>query len=148
MIQTQTILKVADNSGAKTVKCIKVLGKSSNSHYDYASIGDCILVSVRSLRSGASGNLSNNPKGTSGGKGNKGKIMKVQKGQVYKALVIRTKKNITKRGNGHILSFESNDVVLLNTQDNLIGSRIFGPITRELRARNFRKVMSQSKKLL
>jgi len=144
MIQTQTILKVADNSGAKTVKCIKVLGKSSNSNYDHASIGDCVLVSVRSVRSGS---------GVSGkssrGNGAKGKSKaKVQKGQVYKALVIRTKKGINNRFNGHRISFESNDVVLINNQDNLIGSRIFGPITREIRALSYRKVMSQSKKLL
>jgi large subunit ribosomal protein L14 len=144
MIQTQTILKVADNSGAKTVKCIKVLGKSNNGHYDFASIGDCILVSVRSLRSG-SGSSDSSKK--NGGVSKRSKS-RVQKGQVYKALVIRTKKGISNRKNGHSLSFESNDVVLINSQDNLIGSRIFGPITRELRALNFRKVMSQSKKLV
>jgi len=133
MIQVQTILKVSDNSGAKTVKCIKVLDKSSNSNKDFASIGDAILVSVRSIRK----NLSNS-----------NSKRKVQKGQIYKAIVIRTKKGISSRKTGHSLSFDSNEAVLLNNQDNLIGSRIFGPITREIRALNYRKLMSQSKKLL
>lgn len=133
MIQVQSILKVGDNSGAKTAKCIKVLAKSSNSHKDFASIGDAILVSVRSVRK----NLSNS-----------NLKKKVQKGQIYKAIVIRTKKGISSRKTGHSLSFDSNEIVLLNNQDNLIGSRIFGPITREIRALNYRRLMSQSKKLL
>lgn len=143
MIQTQTILKVADNSGAKTVKCIKVLGKSNNSKHDSASIGDCILVSVRSIRSGSSVSTNSSSKTT-----NKKSKSRVQKGQVFKALVIRTKKGLNGRLNGHRISFEDNEVVLINNQENLIGSRIFGPITREIRALNYRKVMSQSKKLL
>ena len=138
MIQHQTILKVADNSGAKTVKCLKVLNKLR-----YANIGDCIIVSVRSLKSGRSkGN-------TIGGK--KKRSGTIKKGQIFKALVIRTKKGIlqtSKRKHGLGISFEDNEVVLLSNQDNLIGSRIFGPITREIRVKNYRKVMSQSKKML
>jgi large subunit ribosomal protein L14 len=142
MIQTQTILKVADNSGAKTVKCIKVLNKSN-----VASIGDCILVSVRSVRSGIAGakgnnNIASTTKRSSG----------VKKGQVYKALVIRTKTGVSNRPNGHHIAFQSNDVVLLSSgsanQDNLIGSRIFGPITRELRQKNYKKIISQAKRMI
>ena len=142
MIQTQTILKVADNSGAKTAKCIKVLGKSNNSHHDFAKVGDCILVSIRSLRSGLSSNKNRNKRSVSKGKN------KIKKGQIYKGLVVRTRKSIQNRCTGHRLSFESNDIVLINNQDNLIGSRVFGPITREIRALNYRKILSQSKKLL
>lgn len=118
MIQTQTILKVADNPGAKTAKCIKILTPRS-----YASIGDCILVSIRSIR----GNT-------------------IQKGQIYKAPITRTKKS----RNMYALrfNFEENEVVLINDQGNLIGSRIFGSITRDLRARNYRKIISQSKRML
>lgn len=118
MIQTQTILKVADNSGAKTAKCIKILTPRS-----YASIGDCILVSIRSVR----GNT-------------------IQKGQIYKALVIRTKKSRSPYSLRY--TFLENEVVLINNQGNLIGSRIFGSITRDLRARNYRKIISQSKRVL
>lgn len=133
MIQTQTILKVADNSGAKTVKCIKILSKSNT-----ANVGDCILVSVRSIRSGIS----------IGNTGKKSSIMK--KGQVYKALIIRTKKGISNRLNGHMINFNSNDVVLLssNAQQDLLGSRVFGPLSRELRAKNYKKIISQAKRLV
>lgn len=126
MIQTQTILKVADNSGAKTAKCIKILGPRGS-----AFVGDCILVSIRSLRGRT-----------------------IQKGQIYKALVIRTKKSQKISKCGHQFAFSSNSVALLapgkpaSSDDNLIGSRVFGPITRELRAKNFTKVISQSKRML
>lgn len=121
MIQTQTMLKVADNSGAKTAKCIKLLSSSRSAY-----VGDCVLVSVRSVR---------------------GKT--VQKGQIYKALVIRTKKSQSIPMCGHKFGFRTNSVVLLSSKDaNLIGSRVVGPITRELRAKNFVKVISQSKRML
>lgn len=137
MIQTETILKAVDNSGAKTVKCIKVLSNAK-----YAHIGDCILVSVRSVRS--AGAVSN--------KHNARRAQNIKKGQIFKALVIRTKKGITGRRCGHEIAFQSNDVVLIQgdgndaSTENLIGSRIFGPITRELRAKNYRKIISKSRK--
>ena len=136
MIQTQTILKVADNSGAKSVKCIKVLGKST-----YASVGDCILVSVKSVRTAG---LRPGAKGET--------FSTIQKGQIFKALVLRTKKNIARRPYGHVVSFQNNNVVLLGSQGQLLGSRIFGPITRELLLRksipSSSKVISQSKRML
>jgi large subunit ribosomal protein L14 len=138
MIQSQTILRVADNSGAKTVKCIKILNANPS---NYASVGDCIIVSVQSVRSGITVKVNR-------------KSLKhtIKKGQVYKALIIRTKKNIKDRKYGFSLKFQTNDVVLLNTQGNLIGSRIFGPVTRELRARSqedaYKKILSQAKRLL
>lgn len=135
MIQTQTILNVADNSGARTVKCIKILNKSK-----FASVGDCILVSVRSVRSGCSAGSLNLTK--------KSGKSAMKKGLIFKALVVRTKKKISNRKYGHSLAFQSNDVVLINSQDHLIGSRVVGPITRELRARNLKKVISQSKRML
>ncbi len=156
MIQHQSILKVADNSGAKTVKCIKILNKSGK----YAFIGDCIIVSVRSLKSGsgsrpADAGSTTTAKRTSpptkaavGGK----RSTTIQKGQIFKALVIRTKKGVTykQRKCATYVAFEDNEVVLLAGpgQGNLVGSRIFGPITRELRTKNYRQVISQSKKLL
>jgi large subunit ribosomal protein L14 len=120
MIQTQTILKVADNSGAKTAKCIKILTQRS-----YASVGDCILVSIRCVRGGS-----------------------IKKGQIYKALVIRTKKRQSRSMYGFRYVFQTNEVVLINNQGHLTGSRIFGSITRDLRARNYRKIISQSKRML
>ena len=153
MIQHQSILKVADNSGAKTVKCIKILNKSGK----YAFIGDCIIVSVRSLKSGfgsrpadagATHRTSSPTKAAGGGK----RSTTIQKGQIFKALVIRTKKGVTykQRKCRHGVIFEDNEVVLLAGpgQGNLVGSRIFGPITRELRTKNYRQVISQSKKIL
>ncbi len=131
MIQTQTILNVADNSGAKTVKCIKILKKSK-----IASVGDCILVTVRSIRLGLGDQI----------KKLGGRTLK--RGSIFKALIIRTKKKIFTRKYGHTVAFLSNDVVLINSQDHLIGSRIFGPITRELRAKNLKKIISQSKRML
>ena len=147
MIQPQTILKVADNSGAKTVKCIKILNKAR-----YACIGDCILVSVRTVRSGQGFSLSK--RGTSSK--TRRITRSVQKGQIYKALVIRTKKGISNRIYGHSLLFPSNDVVLIDNQGNSIGSRIFGPITRELKVKNHtssqlsgaKKIISQAKIML
>ena len=138
MIQTQTILKVADNSGVKTVKCIKVIGNSK-----VANVGDCILVSVRSIKTGfqTSTNLTNK----------RSTKTNIKKGQIYKALIIRTKKSICTRANGHQIVFQSNDVILLSntgTKDNLIGSRIFGPITRELRVNGFKQALSQAKRLI
>ena len=130
MIQVQTLLRIADNSGAKVVKCIKVLNKSSNNRKDYAGIGDSILVSVRSLRS-----INSISK------------KKIKKGEIYKAIVVRKKKSI-QRKTGQSLSFDDNEVVLVNSQDNLIGTRVFGPLTREIRLLNYRKLLSKSKKTI
>ncbi len=116
MIQTQTILDVADNSGARRVMCIKVLG---GSHRRYASIGDIIRVSIKEAI----------PRG------------KVKKGEVIKAVVVRTRKGV-RRADGSKIAFDSNAVVLLNNQDQPIGTRIFGPVTRELRGDNFMKIIS------
>jgi len=115
MIQMQTILNVADNSGAKKVQCIKVLG---GSHRRYAYIGDVIRVSIKEII----------PNG------------KVKKGDVYFALIVRTKKGV-RRPDGSIIRFDSNAVVLLNTQKQPIGTRVFGPVTRELR-KLFMKIVS------
>ncbi|MAH60894.1 MAG: 50S ribosomal protein L14 [Legionellales bacterium] len=115
MIQMQTILNVADNSGAKKVQCIKVLG---GSHRRYAYIGDVIRVSIKEII----------PNG------------KVKKGDVYFALIVRTKKGV-RRSDGSIIRFDSNAVVLLNTQKQPIGTRVFGPVTRELR-KLFMKIVS------
>jgi large subunit ribosomal protein L14 len=131
MIQTQTILNVADNTGAKTVKCIKILKKTK-----FATVGDCTIVSVRSIRLGLNDLIKKSGKSL------------IKKGLISKAPIIRTKKKISTRKYGHALFFQSNDVVLINSQDHLIGSRIFGPITRELRAKNVKKVISQSKRML
>ena len=128
MIQKETLLKVADNTGAKTVKCIGFVDTQKN-----ASIGDCIIVSVRSLTPSSK----TGPVKTT-----------IKKGQIFKALIIRTKSGIVHRKSGHKIFFSSNDVVLINTQGNLVGSRIFGPITRELRAKNFQKILSYSDRIL
>lgn len=137
MIQTQTILKVADNSGVKTVKCIGFVDTLS-----CARIGDCIIVPVRSLsRAGVKDSLTS--------KVNAGKTKAViKKGQIFKALVIRTKQGILNRKYGHKLFFQENSVILINNQGNLVGSRIFGPITRELRVKNFRNILSYSDRIL
>lgn len=139
MIQTQTILKVSDNSGAKTVKCIGFLNNIKKN----AQIGDFIIVSVRSLARKA--NL----------KKTKGSSLKlssskstIQKGQIFKALIIRTKKGISNRKYGHGLSFLSNDVVLLDSKNDLVGSRIFGPITRELRNTKYGEINTYSDRIL
>ncbi|CEI58690.1 50S ribosomal protein L14 [Candidatus Portiera aleyrodidarum] len=123
MIQTQTILEIADNSGAKKVQCIKVLGGSRRR---YAKIGDLIKITVKEAI----------PKG------------KVKKGQVMKAVVVRTKNGI-RRMDGSIIRFDSNAVVLLNdTTEQPVGTRIFGPVTRELRTGKFMKIVSLANEVL
>jgi len=116
MIQMQTILNVADNSGAKKVSCIKVLGGTRRR---YASLGDVIVVSVKEA-------IPNS---------------KVKKGDVMKAVVVRTKKEIGRR-DGSCLKFDENSAVLINEQLEPVGTRIFGPVARELRARRFMKIVS------
>ncbi|SOB76746.1 LSU ribosomal protein L14P [Marinobacter sp. LV10R510-11A] len=122
MIQTQTMLKVADNSGARRVMCIKVLG---GSHRRYASVGDVIKVTVKEAI----------PRG------------KVKKGQVLKAVVVRTRKGV-RRPDGSLIRFDGNAAVLLNNQDAPIGTRIFGPVTRELRNEKFMKIISLAPEVL
>lgn len=122
MIQTQTYLDVADNSGARRVMCIKVLG---GSHRRYARVGDVIKVTVKEAI----------PRG------------KVKKGQVLKAVVVRTKKGV-RRNDGSVIRFDDNAAVLLNTQEAPIGTRIFGPVTRELRGEKFMKIISLAPEVL
>ncbi len=122
MIQMQTILNVADNSGAKRVQCIKVLG---GSHRRYAGVGDIIKVSVKDSI----------PRG------------KVKKGDVYNAVVVRTKKGV-RRPDGSVIRFDGNAAVLLNAQLQPIGTRIFGPVTRELRGERFMKIISLAPEVL
>ena len=116
MIQTQSYLEVADNSGARRVMCIKVLG---GSHRRYARVGDLIKVTVKEAI----------PRG------------KVKKGQVMTAVVVRTRKGV-RRSDGSLIKFDDNAAVLLNAQDAPIGTRIFGPVTRELRGEKFMKIIS------
>ena len=116
MIQTQSYLDVADNSGARRVMCIKVLGGSKRR---YARVGDLIKVTVKEAI----------PRG------------KVKKGQVMTAVVVRTKKGV-RRPDGSLIKFDENAAVLLNNQDAPIGTRIFGPVTRELRGEKFMKIIS------
>lgn len=116
MIQMQTVLDVADNTGAQEVMCIKVLGGSKRR---YASVGDIIVVSVKKAA----------PRG------------KVKKGDVHKAVVVRTAKSI-RRVDGSVIKFDCNAVVLLNSKLELIGTRIFGPVPRELRSEKFMKIVS------
>ena len=116
MIQTESILDVADNSGAKRVQCIKVLG---GSHRRYARIGDIIKITVKEAI----------PRG------------KVKKGQVMTAVVVRTKKGV-RRPDGSSICFDDNAAVLLNAQKAPIGTRIFGPVTRELRGEQFMRIIS------
>ena len=122
MIQQETILKVADNSGAKTVKCIKVLGGFKKR---YANIGDIIVISVQQLR--------NKSKSTS----------KVLKGGVFRALVVRTK-NRYKKKDGSIFRLEENAVALVSKQGNPIGTRILGPVPKILKKKKFMKFVSLS----
>jgi len=122
MIQMQSFLDVADNSGARKVMCIKVLG---GSHRRYASIGDIIKVAIKEAI----------PRG------------KVQKGDVYNALIVRTKKGV-RRPDGSVIRFDSNAAILLNNQKQPIGTRIFGPVTRELRTEHFMKVVSLAPEVL
>jgi len=122
MIQMQTNLDVADNSGARRVQCIKVLGGSKRK---YASVGDIIVVSVKEAI----------PRG------------KVKKGEVHRAVVVRTAKEI-RRDDGSAIRFDRNAVVLLSPQGEPIGTRIFGPVTRELRAKNYMKIISLAPEVL
>jgi len=122
MIQMQTNLSVADNSGAKRVQCIKVLG---GSHRRYAGIGDVIKVTVKDAI----------PRG------------KVRKGDIFKAVVVRTRKGV-RRSDGSAIRFDGNAAVLLNNQMQPIGTRIFGPVTRELRSEHFMKIVSLAPEVL
>ncbi|MGD8643162.1 MAG: 50S ribosomal protein L14 [Chromatiales bacterium] len=122
MIQMQTVLDVADNSGARRIQCIKVLGGSKRR---YASIGDIIKVSVKDAI----------PRG------------KVKKGEVYNAVVVRTAKGV-RRPDGSLIRFDRNAAVLLNNQLQPIGTRIFGPVTRELRSERFMKIISLAPEVL
>jgi large subunit ribosomal protein L14 len=122
MIQTETQLTVADNSGAKTVYCLKVLGGSKRR---YASIGDIIVVSVKEAIPNA----------------------KVKKGDVLKAVVVRTKKEI-RRADGSFIRFDDNSAVLINANQEPIGTRIFGPVARELRLKRFMKIISLAPEVL
>ena len=122
MIQMQTRLLVADNSGAKIVQCIKVLG---GSHRMTASIGDIIVVSIKTAL----------PRG------------KVKKGDVYRAVIVRTAKR-KKREDGSVIKFDNNAVVLLNKSNETIGTRVFGPVARELRVYGFAKILSLAPEVL
>ncbi|HDI79181.1 MAG TPA: 50S ribosomal protein L14 [Desulfobacteraceae bacterium] len=116
MIQTQTRLSVADNSGAKEIMCIRVLGGTRKR---YARIGDVIIASVKDA-------IPNS---------------KVKRGDVVRAVVVRTRKEI-RRPDGTYIKFDDNSAVLINQQDEPIGTRLFGPVARELRAKNFMKIIS------
>ena len=122
MVQMQTVLDVADNSGAKKVMGIKVLGGSKRK---YASIGDVIVVSIREAIPQA----------------------KVKKGDVAKAVIVRTKKEI-RRADGSYIRFDGNSAVLINKDNEPIGTRIFGPVARELRAKKFMKIISLAPEVL
>ena len=122
MIQAETKLTAADNSGARVLYCIKVLGGSRRR---YASIGDIIVVSVKEAIPNA----------------------KVKKGDVLKAVVVRTKKEI-RRPDGSFIRFDDNSAVLINAQKEPIGTRIFGPVARELRAKRFMKIISLAPEVL
>ncbi|MCZ6871867.1 MAG: 50S ribosomal protein L14 [Pseudomonadales bacterium] len=122
MIQAETMLDIADNSGARRVQCIKVLGGSRRR---YAGIGDIIKVTVKEAI----------PRG------------RVRKGQILDAVVVRTKKGI-RRGDGSVIRFDQNAAVLLNPQLQPIGTRIFGPVTRELRTENFMRIISLAPEVL
>jgi len=122
MIQAETRLTVADNSGARTLYCIKVLGGSRRR---YASVGDIIVVSIKEAIPNA----------------------KVKKGDVLKAVVVRTKKEI-KRPDGSYIRFDDNSAVLINAQKEPLGTRIFGPVARELRGKRFMKIVSLAPEVL
>ena len=122
MIQMESNLDVADNSGARRVQCIKVLGGSKRK---YATIGDTIVVSIKEAI----------PRG------------KVKKGQVMKAVIVRTAKGV-RRADGSLIRFDRNAAVLINANGDPIGTRIFGPVTRELRARKHVKIMSLAPEVL
>jgi len=122
MIQNETVLQVADNSGAKRVKCIKVLGGSKRR---YASVGDVIVVAVKEAMPGG----------------------KVKKGEVQRAVVVRTAKEF-RRTDGSSIRFDENAAVLLSKQNEPMGTRIFGPVTRELRAKGYMKIVSLAPEVL
>ncbi|MBU0513247.1 MAG: 50S ribosomal protein L14 [Proteobacteria bacterium] len=122
MIQSETRLVAADNSGAKELYCIKVLGGSRRR---YASVGDIIVVSVKEAIPGS----------------------KVKKGDVLKAVIVRTKKEVG-RADGSYIRFDDNSAVLINNAREPIGTRIFGPVARELRAKNFMKIVSLAPEVL
>ncbi len=122
MIQMQTVLDAADNSGARRIQCIKVLGGSKRR---YAGIGDIIKVSIKDAI----------PRG------------KVKKGEVYNAVVVRTRKGV-RRKDGSLIRFDGNAAVLLNARLEPIGTRIFGPVTRELRTNRFMKIISLAPEVL
>jgi len=122
MIQMQTMLAAADNSGARQVMCIKVLGGSKRR---YASVGDVIKVSIKDAI----------PRG------------RVKKGEIYNAVVVRTRKGV-RRPDGSVIRFDGNAAVLLNNKLEPIGTRIFGPVTRELRTENFMKIISLAPEVL
>jgi large subunit ribosomal protein L14 len=122
MVQMRTMLEVADNSGARKVQCIKVLGGSRRR---YATVGDIIVVSIKEAIPNA----------------------KVKKGDVHHAVIVRTAKEIS-RGDGSYIRFDDNSAVLLDTQHEPIGTRIFGPVARELRARRFLKIISLAPEVL
>ena len=122
MIQLRTVLDVADNSGAKKIQCIKVLGGSGRR---YARIGDIIVVAIREA----------DPRSA------------VKKGEVKKAVVVRTRKEI-RRPNGTYIKFDTNSAVLINDSREPLGTRIFGPVARELRAKRFMRILSLAPEVL
>jgi large subunit ribosomal protein L14 len=122
MIQMTSVLDVADNSGAKKVYCIKVLGGSRRR---YAAIGDIIIVSIREAIAGA----------------------KVKKGEVARAVIVRTRRELA-RSDGSSIRFDGNSAVLINKENEPIGTRIFGPVARELRAKRFMKIISLAPEVL
>ncbi|BCG49458.1 50S ribosomal protein L14 [Candidatus Profftella armatura (Diaphorina cf. continua)] len=122
MIQTESRLEIADNTGAREVLCIKVLGGSKRR---YASIGDIIKVTIKNAI----------PRG------------RVKKGEIYNAIVVRTKKGV-RRQDGSLIKFDKNAAVLLNSKFEPIGTRIFGPVTRELRTERFMKIISLAPEVL
>ena len=122
MIQLTSVLGVADNSGAKRVFCIRVMG---GSHRDYASLGDEIVVSIREALPNA----------------------KVKKGDIAKAVIVRTKRAV-RRADGSYISFDENSAVLINKEKEPVGTRIFGPVARELRAMKFMKIISLAPEVL
>ena len=122
MIQMQSNLDVADNSGAKRVQCIKVLGGSKRR---FASVGDVIVVSIKEAQPRA----------------------KVKKGDVHRAVIVRTKKDV-RRPDGSVIRFDSNAAVLVNNNQEPVGTRIFGPVPRELRAKRHMKIISLAPEVL
>ena len=122
MVQTTTTLDVADNSGAKKIMCIRVLGGTKRK---YASLGDVIVVSIKEAIPNA----------------------KVKKGEVAKAVIVRTKKEVS-RGDGSYIRFDTNSAVLVDKDNEPVGTRIFGPVARELRAKRFMKIISLAPEVL